>query len=213
MHYRALIPVKALSEVKSRLASHLTLHQRENLVLDMLQHVLRTLHGSNVIEHISVVSPDDRVLANAQEWGARALREELPGHNAALHIAALQEQGAGTEALLTIAADLPMLHVEDIHTLVELSHQCATVLAASREGTGTNAILVRPPLALPYLFGPNSLQRYTLAARQLHLSSTIHHSIGLSLDIDTIDDLDDLYELQILSGELFHGWRQTAESL
>ncbi len=213
MHYRALIPVKALSQVKSRLASHLTLHQRENLVLDMLQHVLRTLHDSNVMEHISVVSPDERVLANAQDWGAHALHEELPGHNAALHIAALQEQATGTEALLTIAADLPMLHVEDIHTLVELSHQYAAVLAASREGTGTNAILVHPPLALPYLFGPNSLQRYTLAARQQHLSSTIHHSIGLSLDIDTIDDLDDLYELQILSGEHFHGWRQTAESL
>ena len=213
MRYRALIPVKALSEVKSRLASHLTLRERENLVLDMLQHVLRTLHDSAVMDYISVVSPDERVLANAQEWGAHALREELPGHNAALHAAALQEQEAGTQALLTIAADLPMLHVEDIHTLVELSHQYATVLAASREGTGTNAILVRPPLALPYLFGPNSLQRYTLAARQLHLSSTIHHSIGLSLDIDTIDDLDDLYELQILSGEHFHGWRQTAESL
>src|SRR2546428_9591838 len=43
------------------------------------------------------------------------------------------------------------------------------VLAPSRDRTGTNAILVRPPLALPYLFGPNSLQQYLQAARQWKL--------------------------------------------
>jgi len=208
--YRALIPVKALSEVKSRLASHLTLRQRENLVLDMLHHVIRTLRESTVLEHISVVSPDERVLAHAQDWGASALREEAPGHNAALHAAALHEQESGTLALLTIAADLPLLQATDIRSMAELSGRYSVVLAPSREGTGTNAILVRPPLALPYLFGPHSLPRYQQAARQARLSNTLYQRIGLALDIDTIDDLDDLYELQILSGEHISGWQETA---
>jgi len=39
-------------------------------------------------------------------------------------------------------------------------------------------------------------------ARQRKLSVSLYNSIGLALDIDTIDDLDDLYELQALSGEL-----------
>ncbi len=207
MTYRALIPVKSLSEAKSRLATHLALHERENLVLDMLQHVLQVLRDSNVLEQISVVSPDQRVLRQAQAWGAQAVVEEMPGHNAALHAAALKEQAAGTIALLTIAADLPLLHPGDIRMLVARSTQYPVVLAPSREGTGTNAILVRPPLALPYLFGANSLQRYQQAARQLLLGSTIYHSIGLSLDIDTIDDLDDLYELQVLSGEDMQSWQ------
>ena len=84
------------------------------------------------------------------------------------------------------------------------------VLAPSRDGTGTNALLVRPPLALPYLFGPNSLHSYHQAAEQWQLSSTIVNSIGLALDIDTIDDLDDLYELQVLSGEHMQSWQQIA---
>ena len=138
---------------------------------------------ARVMEYISVVSPDERVLANAQEWGAHALREEMPGHNAALHAAALQEQVAGTDALLTIAADLPMLHVEDIHTLVELSHQYSAVLAASREGTGTNAILVRPPLALPYLFGPNSLA--TLCPGSAATAPEQHYVITVSVSPST----------------------------
>jgi 2-phospho-L-lactate guanylyltransferase len=207
MTYRAIIPVKSLSEAKSRLATHLTLYQRENLVLDMLHHVLQALRESNVLEQVSVVSSDQRVLRQAQAWGAQAVVEEMPGHNAALHAAALQELAVGTSALLTIAADLPLLHPSDIRVLVAQSAVYPVVLASSRDGTGTNAILVRPPLAIPYLFGENSLQRYQQAVRQWQLDSTIYHSIGLSLDIDTIDDLDDLYELQVLSGEDMQSWQ------
>lgn len=208
MTYRALIPVKSLSEAKSRLATHLALHERENLVLDMLQHVLQVLRDSNVLEQIAVVSPDQRVLRQAQAWGAQAVVEEIPGHNAALNAAALKELAAGTTALLTIAADLPLLHPSDIRMLVAQSAQYPVVLAPSRDGTGTNAILVRPPLAVPYLFGANSLQCYQQAARQRELGSTLYRSIGLALDIDTIDDLDDLYELQVLSGEDMQSWQR-----
>ena len=208
MTYRAIIPVKSLSEAKSRLATHLTLHQRENLVLDMLHHVLQALRESNVLEQVSVVSSDQRVLRQAQAWGAQAVVEEMPGHNAALHAAALLELAAGTSALLTIAADLPLLHPGDIRMLAAQSAQHAVVLAPARDGTGTNAILVRPPLAVPYLFGANSLQCYQQAARQREPGSTLYRSIGLALDIDTIDDLDDLYELQVLSGEDMQSWQR-----
>jgi len=207
MTYRALIPVKALDEAKSRLAGYLTLHQRKNLVLDMLHHVLQVLQQSNMLEQITVVSPDLQVLDYARIWGVHALIEELPGHNAALHAAALQE--TGTTALLTIAADLPLLQPGDIDALIERSLHYPVVLAPSRDGTGTNALLVQPPLALPYLFGVNSLHKYVQAAKEWQLGSTIYNSIGLALDIDTIDDLDDLYELQILSGEKIQSWPGT----
>lgn len=187
MAYRALVPVKALSTVKSRLAPHLSLCQRETLVLDMLHHVLAVLQESERLEQIAVVSPDERVLHFARKWGARALLEEQPGHNVALHSAALEERGA--TGLLTISADLPLLQADDIFMLIEQAAQYDVVLAPSRDETGTNALLVRPPLALPYLFGPNSLQRYLQAARQEDLSSTVYKSRGLALDIDTIDDL------------------------
>ncbi len=208
MKYKALIPVKALSAAKSRLIPHLTQEQRNTLVLDMLCHVLRALHESNMLEQISVVSPDPLVLDYAQEWGAQALVEELPGHNAALHAAALKEYEAGTPALLTIAADLPLLQAGDIRALLEQSRKYPVVLAPSRDGGGTNALLTRPPLALPYLFGVNSLHNYLRAANQWQLSSTLYHSIGLALDIDTIDDLDDMYEIQALSGEKIHNQKK-----
>ena len=192
MIYTALVPVKALNAAKSRLAAYLSQQQREILVLDMLHHVLQVLLASRLFERVSVVSPDSRVLEQARFWGALSLKEEQHGHNSALHAAAVREQAAGAAAILTISADLPLLCINDVQSMVEQSKQHAVVLAPSQDGTGTNAILVRPPLVLPYLFGLNSRQHYQQAANQQKLSSAIYSSLGLALDIDTPDDLHQL---------------------
>ena len=188
--YHALIPVKALGEVKSRLAPYLTLYQREELVLTMLRHVVQTLLDCQTIERVSVVSPDPRVLEYAHLWGAYAFLEEQQGHNPALRAAAKREIAQGTTALLTISADLPLLQRADIERMLAMSQHYEVVLAPSQEGTGTNAVLMRPPLALPYVFGLNSLQRYQEEAERRELLTTQVKRPGLSLDVDTIKDLE-----------------------
>ena len=158
MKYNALIPVKSLKTAKSRLASSFTQHQREILVLDMFHHVLCVLLDSELFEKVSVVSSDQQVLEKAYLWGAQADGRGDHGHNQALHAAALRELSEGVTTLLTISADLPLLTTQEIRCFFEQSLQHEVVLAPSRDGTGTNAILVHPPLAVPYVFGPDSLQ-------------------------------------------------------
>src|SRR5438270_8200528 len=172
MKYRVLVPVKSLARAKSRLAPYLSQHQRETLVLDMLSHVLQALQSCDQIEQIAVVSADQRVLEQTCIWGARPMREEQPGHNPALRAAALRQLSEGASALLTISADLPLLTTDDAHAMLEQSTRLDVVLAPSRDGTGTNALLARPPLVIPYLFGVNSLQRHLRAASHRHLQST-----------------------------------------
>ncbi|HEY3991395.1 MAG TPA: NTP transferase domain-containing protein [Ktedonobacteraceae bacterium] len=224
MKYSALVPVKSLGVAKSRLASHLSQHQRETLVLDMLQHVIHTLCDSEIFEQVYVVSADTRVLELALHWGAEGLREARPGHNPALQAAALtiMERAAWreglystwftlsqqidlqqipdesilhtlrNEALLTISADLPLLTTEDVLHLTRLAERYEVVLAGSSEGTGTNALLVRPPLVLPYLFGVNSLPTYMHAASTRKLSYTLYHNAHLAFDVDTPNDVHQL---------------------
>jgi 2-phospho-L-lactate guanylyltransferase len=187
--YTALVPVKSLDQAKSRLATHLTQEQRASLVLDMLYHVIYILQTSNVIHRISVVSLDRRVLDQAQAWGAYIRIEEDRGLNPALTAAAKREFAEGATALLTLAADLPLLQISDIHGMIEQSKHHTVVLAPSYDQTGTNALLVRPPLALPYMFGAGSLQHYLSESRIRQLSSSLYSSIGLGLDIDTSEDL------------------------
>jgi len=163
------------------------------------------LLDSELFGKVSVVSSDKQVLEQAYLWGARAMTEEQQGHNQALHAAALREKADGATALLTISADLPLLTTQEIRCFFEQSLQHEVVLAPSRDGTGTNAILVRPPLAVPYLFGTDSLQRFLEAARQRHLSYSTYHSIGLALDIDTVDDLDEVEVLNNNKKEIVYG--------
>lgn len=186
--YSALIPVKSLDEAKSRLANYLTHTQRIALVLDMLHHVICTLHKSAMLTDINIVSADDRVLKQVHTWGATALVERRRGHNPALTIAATELRATGTDALLTISADLPLLQPQHIRDMIEQSITHDIVLAPSQDNTGTNAIIVRPPLAIPYVFGINSFQHYQQEAQQRGLRTATYQSPGTSLDIDTIDD-------------------------
>jgi 2-phospho-L-lactate guanylyltransferase len=205
MKHNALIPVKSLLTAKSRLAPSFTQQQRERLVLDMLHHVLCILLDSELFEKVSVVSSDKQVLERAYLWGAQAVVEEYHGHNQALYAAALREMSEGVRTLLTISADLPLLTTQEIRCFFEQSLQHDVVLAPSRDGTGTNAIIVHPPLAVPYVFGQGSLQNYIEAAKQKHLSYSKFNSIGLALDIDTIDDLDEAEILNSNRKEIVYG--------
>ncbi len=162
-------------------------------MLEMLHHVLCVLHKSQAFAHVSVVSSDRHVLERAQAWGAYARVEELAGHNPALTAAARRELADGATGLLTISADLPLLQVDDILAMIEQARHYSVVLAASQEETGTNAFFARPPLVLPYVFGPGSLQHYLAEAEQQQVSCYVQRSLGLALDIDTINDLELFY--------------------
>jgi 2-phospho-L-lactate/phosphoenolpyruvate guanylyltransferase len=196
MIYRALIPVKSLTQAKSRLANDLSREQRAKLVIDMLKHVVCVLQNVEMLSSIAVISPDQQVLRLANSWGINAYPEEVHGHNPALDAAARRELRTGASGLLTISADLPLLEANEIELMLDLAHRYQVVLGASHEGTGTNALLLRPPLAIPYLFGSGSLQSHEQAAKERGLSVICYNSTGTALDIDTIHDLEQLSRWQ-----------------
>jgi 2-phospho-L-lactate/phosphoenolpyruvate guanylyltransferase len=197
VNYAALIPVKTLSQVKSRLADHFTATQRAQMVLDMLHHVLCVLQNSHAFSHVAVVSEDKTVLQYAERWGALGVVEEQAGHNPALTAAARREIQMGTDALLTISADLPLLQTDEICGILEQAHYHDVILSPSQDGTGTNALLTRPPLVIPYLFGVHSFQHYQQEGKRRGLDMGIYNSIGLALDVDTIEDIEILQDVEM----------------
>jgi 2-phospho-L-lactate guanylyltransferase len=108
----------------------------------------------------------------------------------------LLEQGrdwaveAGADALLTIFADLPLLAPEDISQMAAEAGELNTVvLAPDRHHCGTNAMLSHPPAAARFAFGPSSLDAHLALAEAAGAAVRIFSTPGLSLDIDTLDDL------------------------
>ena len=190
----AIVPVKHLERAKMRLSSVLSPAERRVLVLAMLGDVLYALRATPAVEHVSVISRDSTVLHAAAQHGAEAIVDRMNGLNEALTQAATHVAARGAGALLVLPADVPLVSPNNINELVAmLGHAPSAVLAASRDG-GTNALLVRPPLALPFLYGANSLARHMAAARLCGMGIKIVRSPGLMLDVDQPDDLTLLAE-------------------
>ena len=62
------------------------------------------------------------------------------------------------------------------------------MLARARDG-GTNALLLRPGVSLPFAFGADSCSRHLAAARAAGLAARVIERAGLSLDLDRPEDI------------------------
>jgi 2-phospho-L-lactate/phosphoenolpyruvate guanylyltransferase len=202
MRVVAAVPVQALAGAKSRLAPALAPDERAALTLRLLGGVLDALAAPDVAARL-VVSPDPAVLAAARAAGQgdaaallqTAVRRDGPdgldGLNAALVAAREWAEGRGADALLVVLGDLPLLSRADVAAILALARHtpAAVVLAPDRHEHGTNALLLRPPGAIPFAFGPGSLARHLEAAAARDLPAHLYRSPGTALDVDTPDDL------------------------
>lgn len=185
----AVVPIKPLGAAKGRLVGALDAPGRRALALAMLGDVLAALGAARAVARIGVISRDAATLELATATGADAICDRADDLNGALAQAANYYADAGAKALLVLHADLPLVTPAEIDRLATaLDDAPGVVLAASRDG-GTNALLARPPLALPFLFGHGSLARHIDAARARGLALHVVRSPGLELDIDRPADL------------------------
>jgi 2-phospho-L-lactate guanylyltransferase len=199
----AIVPVKALADAKSRLAPRLSPDERASLALRLFARVLEAVTGTAGIDRLVVVSSDEAVRRQARLGGAEVIDEprafdSVPGypnpeqHNAALEYArTVAIERWDPAALLVVAADLPFLSSADLTGLIERGTTEGTVvLGVDRDGTGTNALLLRPANALPFRFGPDSLAAHRAEALQRGLRFLVHDVRGIATDVDVPRDLE-----------------------
>ena len=191
----AIVPSKTLEQAKTRLASMLEPEERRALSLAMLRDVLTALLEARTIDRVAVVTRDNEVACTAYTMGAGMLLDGGKGHTAALEEAIVHCKSQGASAVLIVSADLPLLRSATIEQMVARAMEHPSprlaLLAPSREGTGTNALLQRPPGELPLRFGPHSLQLHQQVAEEQQVQVELIQSADLGLDIDTPADLLD----------------------
>jgi len=186
-----LLPVKAPSNAKQRLAAVLSSEERLALTWAMLKDVGRALAGAKLVDRIVVVTSDPEVIEHAlkQNWDvlqeANQFSESVSVDWASL---CLMDQGAAV--VLRLPGDIPLLRAEDVDSLlrVELPPR-AGLLVPSRDGSGTNALLRQPPNAFPSRFGPNSLYLHQQEADHAGVAVKVITNPRIGLDIDDMADL------------------------
>jgi 2-phospho-L-lactate guanylyltransferase len=178
-----LVPVKAFSRAKLRLASALDAPARARLARTMGETVLAAAGSLPV----SVVCDDDEVADWARGAGARVLWRPGRGLNAAVDdgVAALSDDGY--ERIVVAHGDLP-LAVE----LGWVARFPGVTLVPDRRDDGTNVACVPAGAArvgFRFAYGAGSFRRHAAQVRHLGLSLRVVREPRLGWDVDIPDDL------------------------
>lgn len=191
-----IVPMKPLSQGKSRLAQKLTAEQRANLALGMLQRVILAIKSAS-IDTVWVVGGDDRVRELTQMLDVECLEELGNDLNDTLKKAFERAFQDGKSALY-VAGDLPFLKPADVHSILQASRSQGNVtLAPARRDGGTNAILVPAGVPMQPELGQGSFMKHLIQAAKLETSVAINSSQGLGFDLDVVDDLETFQHMEV----------------
>ncbi|MCB2020692.1 MAG: 2-phospho-L-lactate guanylyltransferase [Burkholderiaceae bacterium] len=182
-----VIPVKPLTQGKSRLADLLGDSARTTLNRQLLARTLDRAAVYPGADRSLVVSRCVEVLSIARERGFHVLSEPADdGLNLAARRGTYWALEAGATAMLVMPVDLPLGNAENLRALVDgaPSDEPVCVLVPDQHGRGTN-LLYQSPLALfSYAFGPDSLMRHSLLAERHLLRPVLlgHSCFGFDID-------------------------------
>ena len=191
----AILPMKRFSEAKRRLRHDLNAEDRRALVEAMFSDALVALRRVTGLDGIVVVSGDHGAQQIASGYGARVVEDDERGHNAAALLGIRLALESGAQRVLLVPGDCPAVDPRELDSL--LAHPAAehsVLIVPDRHGTGTNALVLRPPDAMTPSFGPDSRGRHVADAQAAGVAAEVVELSSLALDVDTPDDLDALQQ-------------------
>ena len=176
-----LVPVKAFSHAKARLASVLDERARAALAREMADNVLAAAHGLPV----TVACDDEEVAAWAKSAGASVAWTAGLGLNGAVQAGVDVVAAAGAERVIVAHADLP--HARDLRVVAADSD--GVVAVPDRHDDGTNVLSVPAAAGFQFAYGPGSFGRHRAEAQRLGLEFTVQRPADLTWDVDVPADL------------------------
>ena len=204
LHTVAVLPVKRFEESLQRLAGTLGGGARTFLAQSMFRDVLGALLQAKTIDDVAIVTGDRHARDVADTHGVWAIDDPLDsGHSDAVQLALDQCNVRGFKQALLVPVDCPLIDPREIDAFIAGTREddLNVVIVPDRHGTGTNALLLRPPASMTPSFGPDSMQVHRSMAEEKGLNYRVVQLESLQLDIDTGDDLDKLHaELERVHG-------------
>jgi 2-phospho-L-lactate guanylyltransferase len=186
----AILAARPPEEGKTRLASTLGDDDRYRLNISMFRHVLNISFEIFGKADLFVVTRSTKLRSIAAEYGITNIAESGADLNAAFAQARSVAIGLGAHRLITLSSDLPYLETEDLEAL--LATPGDIVIAPDRHGTGTNALMLSPPDAIDFLYGPDSCRRHIDAALSRGRMANLVSRPGLARDVDLPAELAEL---------------------
>ena len=187
----AVIPVKSLHSAKSRLSPFLTLQQRKNLALLLLNATIKTVKASRFVSDIIVVSSDNIIENLSFKNSLKFIKDADNGVNNAVILADRYCIENEIDANIVIPNDIPFLSFRSIDQICIISEkysQCV-IICPSKRFDGTNILLRKPPGVIKTFYDNDSYANHLKEAKKLNIPIESLDYANLRFDIDTKEDL------------------------
>jgi 2-phospho-L-lactate guanylyltransferase len=193
---RIIVPHRGLEQAKTRLATSLSPEERIFLASQLLQRVLRV--SREVADDVVVISPSRALREIVEPSGARLAVQRGMGLNEGLEEARFDALADDVETLVILHGDLPNLQAADVEALLgslPSDGGAGVAIAPDRAGTGTNALVLRPPGLVHFRFGTGSFAAHLAEVEAAGVPLVAVNRAGLAFDLDTPADLARWLEL------------------
>jgi 2-phospho-L-lactate guanylyltransferase len=193
---RIIVPHRGLEQAKTRLATSLSPEERVFLASQLLQRVLKV--AREVTDDVVVISPSRPLREIVEPSGARLAVQRGMGLNEGLEQARFDAVADDIGTMIILHGDLPNLQAADVHALtgaLPSDGSAGVAIAPDRAGTGTNALVLRPPGLIGFRFGPGSFARHLAEVDAAGVPLVAVNRAGLAFDLDTPEDLARWLEL------------------
>jgi len=206
MNVAALMPVKGFRNAKQRLSPLLGSAARELLAESMFRDVLREIRLARGLVGTFVVTGDDKVASIAAAAGAEVIRESAEnGETSAVDFARLELKSTGSEAVLILPGDMPLVRARDVEQILGQVPEAATapfaLLVPSHDRLGTNALLLAPPDVIQLRFGYDSFTFHSAQVTAQGLRLRCCENEHIALDIDEPRDLERFLSYDLSDGD------------
>ncbi len=175
-----LVPVKAFTEAKLRLAPALDAGQRHALARAMATRVL----GAAGTLPVAVVCDDTEVATWARDHHALVVWEPERGLNRAVEAGVDRLAAEGAARVIVAHADLALAR-----DLAWVGAFAGVTLVPDRRDDGTNVACVPVARGFTFSYGPGSFARHGAEARRLGLALRVVREPQLGRDVDLPSDL------------------------
>lgn len=175
-----VVPIKAFTQAKLRLAPSLEPATRAELARAMAARVLRAARPLPAL----VVCDDEEVRAWAERQGAEALWTPDLGLNGAVEAGVAHLGRRGIERAIVAHADLPLAT-----ELAWLAAFSGVTLVPDRHLDGTNVACVPTTAGFEFTYGAGSFARHRAEAVRLGLAARLVDDACLGWDVDVPADL------------------------
>lgn len=184
-----IVPLKDPGTSKTRLSGTLTAAARRRLTRALYKRTLEFLKpiAKSVAADLAVVTASEEACDLARTYDVAVIDEPLgSGLSAAVTHAAVWAADHGYQRICVIPADLAAPLKQDVLAL--LGCKADTVICPSADN-GTNALVVTPPDAIRFRYGPQSADLHLREAKAVGIGAVLMPLESLGFDIDTSDCL------------------------